>query len=213
MNKIHNLFPTTVFESNIGINKKEKDFLLNEKYNIANQYGVKNGLVSHDKNILENKKYSSLKRKILKETNNYLHNIFQINKRINFYISNSWCIKHDKGDIAETHDHVNSFVSGVYYFKTPNHSGNILFQRNHFTNNLFSRSFSLPLNSFNEYNSYSYSIEVEEGKLVLFPSHLLHSTEENKSDEQRGSLAFNVFFEGELGNKEDLDTLILRKGN
>ena len=36
--------------------------------------------------------------------------------------------------------------------------------------------------------------------LVLFPSHLVHSTEKNNSDEDRYSLAFNYFVEGDLGN-------------
>ena len=108
------------------------------------------------------------KSEILKETNNYLYNIFQINKTINFYISSSWSIIHEKDDMAESHYHVNSFVSGVYYFKTPKNCGNILFQRNRFTNNLFSNSYSLPLNMVNEYNSYSHSVEVEECKLLLF---------------------------------------------
>ena len=87
MSKIYNLFPTTVFESNIGVNKKEKNFLLNENYDVVKQNDTKNGLTSLDKHILDNTKYSSLKQKILKETNNYLFNIFQINKTINFYRS------------------------------------------------------------------------------------------------------------------------------
>tara|TARA_E500000318_G_scaffold109116_2_gene121401 strand:+ start:44 stop:685 length:642 start_codon:yes stop_codon:yes gene_type:complete len=213
MSKIYNLFPTTVFESNIGVNKKEKDFLLNENYDVVKQNDTKNGLTSLDKHILDNTKYSSLKQKILKEINNYLYNIFQINKTINFYISSSWSIIHEKDDMAVSHYHVNSFVSGVYYFKTPKNCGNILFQRNRFTNNLFSSSYSLPLNMVNEYNTYEHSVEVEEGKLLLFPSHLLHTTEKNVSDEPRGSLAFNIFFEGKLGNENDFDTLILKRGS
>ena len=65
----------------------------------------------------------------------------------------------------------------------------------------------------NEYNTYEHNVEVEEGKLLLFPSHLLHTTEKNGSDEARGSLAFNIFFEGKLGNENDFDTLILKKGS
>ena len=40
---------------------------------------------------------------------------------------------------------------------------------------------------------------VENNLLVLFPSHLIHSTEKNNSDQNRYSLAFNYFVEGELG--------------
>ena len=83
MSKIYNLFPTTVFESNIGVNKKEKDFLLNENYDVVKQNDIKNGLTSLDKHILDNTKYSSLKQKILKETNNYLYNILHIKLLVN----------------------------------------------------------------------------------------------------------------------------------
>jgi len=209
MNKVHNLFPTTIFESFIGVNKKEKNFLLNENYEIISQNNIRNGLTSTDKFILENKKYSSLKQKISKEINNYLYDLFQINKKTSFYITNSWCIKHEKNDKSFIHDHTNSLISGVYYFNTPKNCGNIIFERNRYTNNLFSSTLSLDLNKLNNFNSYHYSVEVKEGMLLLFPSHLLHFTEENLSNEQRCSLSFNVFFKGGIGNNQNLNRLYI----
>ena len=49
--------------------------------------------------------------------------------------------------------------------------------------------------------------EVNPGKLVVFPSNLMHRVEENKSDENRYSLAFNLFCKGNLGHNESQLTL------
>jgi len=44
----------------------------------------------------------------------------------------------------------------------------------------------------NELNSISASIKVNEGDLLIFPAYLPHSVEENKSDEDRVIISFNI---------------------
>ena len=61
-----------------------------------------------------------------------------------------------------------------------------------------STSYSLPV-MHNALNCSHFVKGVEPNLLLLFPSHLVHSTEKNASDENRYSLAFNYFVEGELG--------------
>ena len=41
---------------------------------------------------------------------------------------------------------------------------------------------------------HNYSLPATEGSLLLFPSHLQHKVEENKSDEDRISISFNLKF-------------------
>ena len=46
------------------------------------------------------------------------------------------------------------------------------------------------------------TFQVTAGKLMLFPSNLMHRVEENKSNRDRYSLAFNLFCKGRFGHKE-----------
>lgn len=76
------------------------------------------------------------------------------------------------GSKTGLHDHKSgAFLSGVYYIKVPENSGNIVFQ----------------------VDSESKEIISEEGKMILFPPSLKHQVHENQSNEDRISLAFNLY--------------------
>ena len=47
-----------------------------------------------------------------------------------------------------------------------------------------------------------YQLTIEEGDVVLFPSHLEHSVRENITNLDRYSVAFNYFAKGILGKEE-----------
>ena len=74
-------------------------------------------------------------------------------------------------EITGLHDHANlSALSAVVYIQADSNAGNLYFEKD-------------P------------GIEVipEPGKIVLFPPHLKHGVQENRSNEERISLAFNLF--------------------
>ena len=60
----------------------------------------------------------------------------------------------------------------------------------------------IPFEKYNEYNSSNWTIPVNEGKLLLFPSGLQHSVPNNFSEDTRISLAFNVLIKGDLKESE-----------
>ena len=62
--KIHNIFPTSIFQSNIGVDKKIKKQLINEAYDFIYQHGNKNGYTTVNKYILNKDNYKSLAKKI-----------------------------------------------------------------------------------------------------------------------------------------------------
>ena len=77
------------------------------------------------------------------------------------------------GESTEIHNHNGkAFLSGVFYLQAPKSSGNI-----HFI-----------LRDGNEY-----TIEPEEGKLILFPAELDHFVPKNFSNDIRISIAFNLY--------------------
>ena len=47
-----------------------------------------------------------------------------------------------------------------------------------------------------------YKLQLDEGKVVIFPSHLEHKVEKNLSKEKRYSIAFNFFVKGKFGREE-----------
>jgi len=98
------------------------------------------------------------------------------------------------------HSHHESFLSGVYYIKIPKNSGNIIFlraqsevDRMHFiSEELFANHTDVDTpHLFTEYRMVPY-----EGLLLLFPGHLSHYVEQNRTedmDDRRISLSFNFY--------------------
>ena len=58
------------------------------------------------------------------------------------------------------------------------------------------------VSEYNYVTSKEMTFQVNQGKLVIFPSNLMHRVEENKSDKNRYSLAFNLYCRGHFGHKE-----------
>ena len=78
-----------------------------------------------------------------------------------------------KGERTGVHDHAKlASVSGVVYLQCSTNSRNLFFQSE---------------------EKIECSIVPEEGKMVLFPSHVRHGVSVNESADQRISLAFNLY--------------------
>lgn len=102
-----------------------------------------------------------------------------------------WASVNTKFSYHEQHIHPNSFLSGVYYVKVPKNSGNINFidPRNSM------RTLELePDRSGVLTDPLRRQIDVcpEDGMLLLFPSWLGHEVQQNMSDDERVSIAFNI---------------------
>jgi len=104
-----------------------------------------------------------------------------------FKCKESWINISQKGNYQECHVHPNNSFSAVYYIKVPNNSGNIVFRKMPF------ETYELKgtRDRSNEYTYQSATYEVEEGQLLIFRSHIPHMVTENKSDENRISIALN----------------------
>jgi uncharacterized protein (TIGR02466 family) len=87
------------------------------------------------------------------------------------------------------HIHGNSILSGCVYLKTPQNSGNIIFNPN-LANEYFFKSFT---ECDNDITSYEATFSTEEKQVIIFPSFLPHSVGKNNSNEDRISIAFNFF--------------------
>jgi len=107
-----------------------------------------------------------------------------------FRINPIWININKKHDYNMMHEHPRSLISGVFYVKTPEDCGDILFTNPNTSIQHYIDQSKLEKN--NPFNSYSWAITPTENTLIMFPSWLPHHTLPNLSDEDRISIAFNI---------------------
>ncbi len=103
-------------------------------------------------------------------------------------INNMWAIINIGGSANLRHQHGNSTISGAYYVKAPVKSGDIVFY-----DPRPAPVYSHPnVVNPNLLNAQVNSISPKEGALVLFPSYVDHSVNENLSNQERIVISFNM---------------------
>ena len=198
MSKLIIPFGYPIYINQIDVNKKEFECVKKEKYVTMPN---KTALYTENKKILNGKNYKSLKKKIFEELEIYTRNILKIKKHQRFYLTSSWINKHKENDFGQPHSHFNSIISGVYYFKAPKNSGNIIF--NIESNKMpFTPTVRLDFEEHTIENGDEFFFEPIDGLITFFPSTLLHRIDINKQKELRYSLAFNFFVKGVFGTQE-----------
>ena len=103
-------------------------------------------------------------------------------------INNMWAIVNTGGSANLRHQHGNSTISGAYYVRAPESCGDIIFY-----DPRPAPVYSHPnATSPNSLNAQVNGISPREGALVLFPSYLDHSVNENLSNDERIVISFNI---------------------
>ena len=151
---------------------------------------------------------------IVDHLKNFIHNIVSVDSSIKWKMMNSWVVRHKKGDWSQSHNHPNCTLSGILYLQVDENSGRICFE-NINRKTLFEECLPLPLKEHNMLNSSKYYFSPKSGDIVIFPSHLSHSVEVCKSENERYCLPFNVYCEGYFGKEsnEKISDLILEVKN
>lgn len=199
---IDSLFPTPLMKTNIGQNfsKNEIKFIDECEKNLTINSGNK---TSSNNYVLNNKNFSSLKRKFDKYIQTYFNEIIRPKNKIKPYITQSWINYTKENQYHHAHTHPNSLISGVFYIDVDNKTDKIKFFRKN------ENTIKIYTEDYNVFNSESWWIPVKNGDLILFPSHLQHCVELKQTKGIRKSLSFNVFVKGVLGKNEQLNELKL----
>lgn len=193
---ITELFSTPIYTTTLRIKTKETNYLKKLPLSFVQ---FKNGLMSNDKYILNHEELLSIKTQIDKSIHKYKKEVLEVADDIDIYITNSWLMKHNKGDYAHEHSHANSIISGVFYIEVPKMSGNIVFHRaSNNISNVMSPVVALKYKNYNRFNSEEHSIKTQNNLLVLFPSNLRHSVPVSLAETPRYCIAFNTFLKGDL---------------
>lgn len=193
--QILKLFSHPIFKYKIEnyekLNKELSEFIY--KLNESDKIGVKKSNIngwhskSFDLNDLDN-----IPNKFLNHISNNIKDVFKnygwVYNPSKIMCSSMWAIINKKGNYNMEHSHSNNYLSAAYYVKAPKNCGNFKASNPSIINrNLFPRS-----NQTTELSSNSASIKITEGDLLIFPAYLPHSVEENKSDEDRVIVSFNI---------------------
>lgn len=186
---LENVFTTPIFYDFLNIDvklleeyayKKQKQ---SEGRIISNRLGWQSNDIQGDKELKNLIFLIQERLTTVAEHSNLKHNVRII-------IDNVWININKKYSYNTIHDHTNSYFSGVFYVKALHNSGKI-----NFFNPLKVHKFFFSEEYINNYNNFTSSIwnyDPEPCKLILFPSWIEHSVDQNLSDSDRISISFNT---------------------
>jgi uncharacterized protein (TIGR02466 family) len=107
-------------------------------------------------------------------------------------VTGCWVNVLPPGRAHRAHSHPNNFLSGVYYVRTQTGADTINFHDPRSQTHIIRP----PVTALTADNTDQVVVTVKDGTLLLFPAWLEHSVDENRSDEERISVSFNVMFSG-----------------
>lgn len=199
------LFPIPVGKLKGRATSEQENYILNTylkemKQNAGNKITI-------NKNVLDDIGLQDLKTHLTQIVNQYYNMVYRPEQPINLYITTSWCNVSRRGDFHHQHIHYNSLLSATFYLQAET-SDSIIFKRD--------ERDTLPLftmpnkNEFNPFNTASYTMNVEQYDVAVFPSTLAHFVEPLNREGERVSLSFNTFATGNLGSLDNLSQLTLR---
>lgn len=199
--KIMNLFPTPVafFDLARPITIAENKYIqeLETRANLGNTTSVNNY-------VLSNEPLQELKQFFTNCLEEYITNIYSPINKLNMKITQSWVNYTEPEEYHHKHNHPNSFVSGVFYVKTNNATDKIYFYKDGY------QQLKILAKEYNVYNSDSWWFEATQGRLILFPSSLVHMVSPtSQNSDTRISISFNTFPVGQIGENSELTELFL----
>ncbi len=181
--------------------KKEHEYCMSEVETYMHpQYAFETStntrLLTTDSNIRNITKF------INKSLQEYSKTILQSNNKMK--ITQSWLSKHDEiPQVTYAHRHPNSVISGVYYIEAdPKVHAGLTFSKDLGYGQTFIQHHADPEleDDSNPYAAQEQTVPADKGTLILFPSWLNHTVVGKQVAKPRCSIAFNTWFEDEIGN-------------
>ena len=189
---IQEIFSVPIYKIKLDLNVKKLESFCN-KYQHENTGKVLSNRGGYHSNDLplDNVSLQPLVKEIETHSSKFAKTFFSKNKQI---LNNMWFNINLYKDYNVIHHHAGDDISGVYYIKTPNECGNIVFEHpikdllNYYLLNVENRV------EVNNYTAGTWWMPAEVNMLYLFPAWLNHLVEENKNKtEERIAIAFNTY--------------------
>ena len=189
---IQEIFSVPIYKIKLDLNVKKLESFCNKYQHENTGRVVSNRGGYHSSDLpLDDVTLQPLIEEIKTHSNQFAKTFYSKKKQI---LNNIWFNINLYKDSNISHNHAGDDISGVYYIKTPNECGNIIFE--HPAQDLFDYYFLNVENpeEVNTYNARTWWMPSEVNMLYLFPSWLNHSVELNKNKtEERISISFNTY--------------------
>jgi len=138
-------------------------------------------------NDKESQKNINSLMKLIESKSSVWFDEFTIKKSLKPQLHNFWININSENNYNRPHIHQNSVFSGIYYAKTPQDCGGVVFHK--------SQELDYLHESYTDCQSRLTYAEVQyipvQGRVLIFPGWISHSVQPNKSAEDRISIAFN----------------------
>lgn len=105
----------------------------------------------------------------------------------------SWLQFNQPGSYFIRHDHYGALISGCVYLQTPENGGDILFHNPLETRRCTNAFFERIKAEENDYNFNHVKFSPKKGDIIIFEGWLQHTVQQNKSNENRISIGFNIW--------------------
>ena len=193
MTKPNLLFPTPVWTTQLenfrNMNEEMYNFI--KESQIEDKKGIKksNNLGWHSKDFdMQQTKPKNFIKSISPYIEKVMTDMNWEKEKQSVKISNMWAIINTGGSTNSRHQHGNSTISAAYYVRAPKNCGDIVFYDPRPAPVFY---YPTALSS-NLLNAQVNSVTPKEGALILFPSYVDHSVNENLSNNERIVISFNV---------------------
>lgn len=206
--KILSLFPLPVYVDTYASNPDLVQFLDDQPLkDNGKAEAVYTGTHSIDTQILRSDQCKELRHFILQSSLIYAREYlgYDVKEMVDVL---SWVTKKNTEQQHALHRHLNSFVSGVYYYTEVAQKTPLIFERPRASSiGSFEMDIAPAVRPFPDtFVPFSdvYKFRPVQGDLVLFPSFLDHRVPVNHSKEMRNGLAFNIMPTAQLGSRGGL---------
>lgn len=174
-------------DSSINFDLIKKECNQIKKDDLGRIESNKNGYQSNNIELTTYKEIEKLMAFIMAQSYVILNNI-KVKDNIPLTLQECWVNINNKNSKNLKHSHGNALLSGVVYIDVPEDSGNIRLYRQ-LNNSYYYKSYYSNNSEFvHEYISY----KPINKKAIVFQSYLEHDVEENLTNKERYSIAFNI---------------------
>jgi len=191
------VFSKVIYINKLQLNNKKINSLVGKKFVKAGHRIPEDpkhiSSFSLSKNVLDQKKFSFLKKQVMEELKFYTENVLRYKHK--FRMTTSWFTKTEKNEESGFHNHRNTFISCILYLNVDDKSGTLSF-----IDYNVNKMFQLTPIEYNNFNSETIRVKPENNMIIFFPSEMYHKVCLHESDNPRISLACNFIPVGAISD-------------
>ena len=186
-----NLFPSVIHQFDVNDFDEMQNQLIDYVYKMREKDPVGNSI--SNRGGWQSKSFSVVNEDDILHSFliNYLSEFLAIKKSVSIK-ADAWVNINKPGDYNVKHNHPFCNLAGVLWIKCSENCGNIEFENPSGFQTY--REIDSYIDDFKDRNNIypAYFFPPIEGRVLVFPSYLSHQVQENKSDEDRISVSFNI---------------------